>query len=169
MRLLGAGSLTPDTGVTFPPHQEGPGPPHLDPKRPFSRRIDAHPTIFFPHPCILESVSSLNTSRAFPEQLLTLFQDCPSPLRAGFRREGTGVGGGGEVQADISQPAGFLRPSLPECGARLVSPLCICPHYAGSLVCPTLLLASKLTSWSEVWEEPSMSRTCCSESTGPEL
>lgn len=93
------------------------------------------PLNFFPltPALILESVPSLNTAWAFSGQLLTLFQDCPSPLRAGFRRKGTGVGGGGEVQADVSQPAEFLRPSL-EDETRLLSPVCIYARYDGSLV-----------------------------------
>lgn len=46
------------------------------------------------------------------------------------------------MQADISQPAGFLRPLL-EHEARHWSRFCICPHYIGSL---TFILVSKLTS-----------------------
>lgn len=91
------------------------------------------PLNFFLTPAlILESVPCLNTAWAFSGQLLTLFQDCPSPLRAGFRREGTGVGGGGEVQADVSQPAGFLRPLL-EGETRHLSPFCIYARCVGSL------------------------------------
>lgn len=41
--------------------------------------------------------------------------------------------GGGEVQADVSQPAEFLRPSL-EDETRLLSPVCIYARYDGSLV-----------------------------------
>lgn len=37
------------------------------------------------------------------------------------------------MKADISQPAGFLRPSL-EHEAGQLNPFCIYPRYVGSLV-----------------------------------
>jgi hypothetical protein len=45
-----------------------------------------------------------------PNHLPRFLQGCPSFLSAPVQEGGNGMGGGGEVQAEVSQPTRLLRP-----------------------------------------------------------